>query len=314
MEQQKNETMWGHIHSLIILEEVGSYTAAAVRLGISKSAVSQRIAELEKVMGMTLVQRTTRSVRLTEAGKRLVDSSRDYFEGIERNFVQLRDSLRDPRGIVRVTAPAALARQQIVPRLAEFLRQYPDIRIELELSDQIVSLAKEGFDLAIRHSETVPDTHIAWRLCKTEAVLVATKRYLSERGTPRSPEELANHDCLHYLRRGQIPAWSFQKDGRNANRITVPVAGPLATNNSEALREAALSNLGIALVPDFSAEKDLSEGRLIRVLPNWKSVGAFGGNLHAVRPYSPYIAKPVRLFVDFLREQLKNGFSVKLNR
>lgn len=314
MEQQKNETMWGHIHSLIILEEVGSYTAAAVRLGISKSAVSQRIAELEKVMGMTLVQRTTRSVRLTEAGKQLVDSSRDYFEGIERNFVQLRDSLRDPRGIVRVTAPAALARQQIVPRLAEFLRQYPDIRIELELSDQIVSLAKEGFDLAIRHSETVPDTHIAWRLCKTEAVLVATKRYLSERGTPRSPEELANHNCLHYFRRGQIPAWSFQKDGRNANRITVPVAGPLATNNSEALREAALSNLGIALVPDFSAEKDLSEGRLIRVLPNWKSVGAFGGNLHAVRPYSPYIAKPVRLFVDFLREQLKNGFSVKLNR
>lgn len=314
MEQEKNETMWGHIHSLIVLEEVGTYTAAAVRLGISKSAVSQRIAELERVMGMTLVQRTTRSVRLTEAGKRLVDSSRDYFEGIERNFVQLRDSLRDPRGIVRVTAPAALARQQIVPRLAEFLRQYPDIRIELELSDQIVSLAKEGFDLAIRHSETVPDTHIAWRLCKTEAVLVATKRYLSERGTPRSPEELANHDCLYYFRRGQIPAWSFQKDGRNANRITAPVAGPLATNNSEALREAALSNLGIALVPDFSAEKDLSEGRLIRVLPNWKSVGAFGGNLHAVRPYSPYIAKPVRLFVDFLREQLKNGFSVKLNR
>ncbi|GGC02846.1 LysR family transcriptional regulator [Oxalicibacterium flavum] len=311
MNQKKHEALWGHIHSLVVLEEVGSYTAAATRLGISKSAVSQRVSELEKVVGMSLVQRTTRSVRLTEAGQRLVDSSRDYFEGIERNFVQLRDSLRDPRGIVRVTAPVALARQQIVPRLADFLRRYPDIRIELELSDQIVALAKEGFDLAIRHSETVPDTHIAWTLCKTDAVLVATKRYLIERGNPHTPEALSNHDCLHYFRRGQIPVWSFQKEGRNANRINVPINGPLATNNSEALREAALGDLGIALVPDFSAEKDLREGRLVRVLPNWRSVGAFGGKLHAVRPYSPYISKPVRIFVDYLREQLRNGFANK---
>ncbi len=303
--------MWGHIHTLVVLEEVGSYTAAAVRLGISKSAVSQRVAELEKVVGMSLVQRTTRSVRLTEAGQRLVDSSRGYFEGIERNYVELRDSLRDPRGIVRVTAPVALARQQIVPRLADFLRLYPDIRIELELSDQIVSLAKEGFDLAIRHSDTVPDTHIAWLLCKTDAVLVASKGYLRLRGMPKTPEALANHDCLHYFRRGQVSSWSFQQEGRQANRVNVPINGPLATNNSEALREAALGDLGIALVPDFSAEKDLREGRLVQVLPTWKSAGAFGGNLHAVRPYSPYISKPVRIFVDFLRAQLKTGFAIK---
>lgn len=311
MDQQKNEPMWGHIHTLVVLEEVGSYTAAAVRLGISKSAVSQRVAELEKVVGMSLVQRTTRSVRLTEAGQRLVDSSRGYFEGIERNYVELRDSLRDPRGIVRVTAPVALARQQIVPRLADFLRLYPDIRIELELSDQIVSLAKEGFDLAIRHSDTVPDTHIAWLLCKTDAVLVASKGYLRLRGMPKTPEALANHDCLHYFRRGQVSSWSFQQEGRQANRVNVPINGPLATNNSEALREAALGDLGIALVPDFSAEKDLREGRLVQVLPTWKSAGAFGGNLHAVRPYSPYISKPVRIFVDFLRAQLKTGFAIK---
>lgn len=314
MDQQKNEPMWSHIHSLIVLEEVGSYTAAAARLGMSKSAVSQRVAELEKVVGMSLVQRTTRSVRLTEAGQRLVDSSRDYFEGIERNFVQLRDSLRDPRGIVRVTAPVALVRQQIVPRLADFLRLYPDIRIELDLSDQIVSLAKEGFDLAIRHSDTVPDTHIAWLLCKTDAVLVASKGYLKLRGTPKIPEELANHDCLHYFRRGQVPSWSFQQEGRKAHRVNVPINGPLATNNSEALREAALGDLGIALVPDFSAEKDLREGQLVQVLPTWKSTGAFGGNVHAVRPYSPYTSKPVRIFVDFLREQLKTGFAIKGNK
>lgn len=310
MDHPKNEPLWGHIHTLVILEETGSYTAAAVRLGISKSAVSQRIAELEKVIGMSLVQRTTRSVRLTESGQRMVDSSRDYFEGIERNVAQLQDSLRDPRGVVKVTAPVALARQQIVPRLADFLRLYPDIRIELELSDQLISLAKEGFDLAIRHSETVPDTHIAWNLCKTEAVLVASKRYLNKSGHPQTPEELAHHDCLHYLRPGQTPIWSFQKAGKQSNRVNVPIHGPLATNNSEALREAALGDLGIALVPDFSAERDVREKCLVRVLPNWKSVGAFGGNLHAVRPYSPYISKPVRVFVDYLREQLKGGFPV----
>ncbi len=310
MDNSKQEPLWGHIYSLIVLAEAGSYTAAAQRLSLSKSAVSLRIAELEKIVGIELVQRTTRSVRVTLAGQRLIDSSTGYYAGIQRQFSELCDSIRDPRGVVRVTAPVALGRQQIMPRLAIFFESYPDVRIELELSDQIVSLAKEGFDLAIRHTNSVPDTHVATNICRTQAILVATASYLKRRGEPSSPEDLAGHDCLHYLRRGQIPSWSFVRNGCTSSRTNVQISGPIAANNSEALREAALSSLGIALLPDFSAAKDVQEEKLVHVLPSWHSTGFFGDHLYIVRPYSPYVPMPVRMFSDFVRAQLKEGFNI----
>jgi len=308
MDKLNGEPLWSHIFTLIVLGEMGSYTAAATRLGVTKSAVSQRIAELERAVKIELVQRTTRSVRLTAEGLRFIEANRAYYEGIDRNFQELRDSIREPRGIVKVTAPVALGRQQIVPRLAAFLQQFPDVRIELELSDQLVSLAKEGFDLAIRHSNSVPDTHVAWTLCETRAVLVASKAYLKRRGNPDTPQELAEHECLHYLRRGQVPMWSFARSGRNEQQVSVPLRGPMATNNSEALRECALAGLGITLLPDFSAQKDLQTGKLVQVLSGWKSVGTFGDRLYAIRPYSPYISRPVREFVDYIRTALGEGF------
>ncbi|MGI9216380.1 MAG: LysR family transcriptional regulator, partial [Hydrogenophaga sp.] len=152
MTEQKMTDLWSHCHGLTVLSEQGSYTAAAARLGVSKAAMSQRIAELERVAGVALVQRTTRSVRLTDAGQRLVDQTRAAFEQISQSFAQVRDLAETPQGLLRVTAPVALARQQIVPLLPDFLRQYPQVRIELNLSDRLSSLATEGFDLAIRHT------------------------------------------------------------------------------------------------------------------------------------------------------------------
>lgn len=309
MDTLKNVPLWGHIYSLIVLENAGSYTAAATRLGVSKGAMSQRIAELERNAGVALVQRTTRSVRLTEAGQRLVDLSRNAFEVIQQNFLEIRDSVSEPRGLIRVTAAVALGRQQIAPILAAFLKSYPGIRIELELSDQFTSLAQEGFDLAIRHASSAPDTHIAWTLCETRTILVASNAYLRKRGTPKVPNDLLNHDCLHYFRRGELPTWSFVSRAKKSLRQNVLLNGPFAANNSEALREAALTGLGIALLPDFSAQADIAGGKLKRVLENWESVGAFGEKLYAIRPYSPYLPRAVRVFVDYLRDSLKEGFS-----
>ncbi|WP_354679801.1 LysR family transcriptional regulator, partial [Cupriavidus plantarum] len=204
------ETRWSLVYSLVVLGELGSYTAAAARLGLSKSALSQRIAELERAAGVALVRRTTRSMRLTEAGQQLADSTRASFEDIERSFAGVRDLVGEPRGLVRVTAAVALGRQQIVPRIPAFLKTCPDVRIELELSDRLSSLVQEGFDLAIRHTAAAPDTHVAWTLCRTHAVLVASREYLKRHGTPTSPEALADHVCLPYFRRGETPAWSFE--------------------------------------------------------------------------------------------------------
>ena len=315
MTEQKMADLWSHCHWLTVLSEQGSYTAAAARLGVSKAAMSQRIAELERVAGVALVQRTTRSVRLTEAGQRLVDQTRTAFEQISQSFAQVRDLADAPQGLLRVTAPVALARQQIVPLLPDFLRQYPQVRIELNLSDRLSSLATEGFDLAIRHTAHPPDTHVAVALCATRSVLVASKAYLRRAGTPQQPADLAAHNCLHYPRPQERPAWTFEPSARakarsTLERVTVQVSGSLAANNSEALRDAALAHLGIALLPDFSAQAALQTGKLVEVLPDWAPVGSFADRIYAIRPYAAHVPRAVSLFVDYLRGALRKGFEV----
>ena len=314
MEEQKINALWTHLHWLSVLAQQGSYTAAAARLGVSKAAMSQRIAELERTAKVTLVQRTTRSLRLTEAGQKLVDDTRASFEQIAQSFAQVRDLAAQPSGLVRVTAPVALARQQLVPLLADFLKNYPEVRVELDMSDRLRTLATEGFDLAIRHTDHLPDTHVAWTLCATESVLVATRAYLRKHGEPQTPSELQAHNCLHYPRSHDMPAWTFEprNEGRflseGRERITVPVSGNFAANNSEALREAALTGAGIALMPDFSAQAALRQGKLVRVLPDWKPVGAFADTVHAIRPYAQHVPRAVAALVEALRKGLAQGF------
>ncbi|MEM5429437.1 LysR family transcriptional regulator [Cupriavidus oxalaticus] len=310
MSYEKLDTLWPQLHSLIKLSELGSFTAAAVQLGVSKGTVSLRIAELERAAGVALVRRTTRSVRLTEAGEKLVETTRTSFQAIEQGFGNISDAAGPPRGLVRVTAPVALGRQQLVPRLPAFLEAYPEVRIELELSDSFASLAREGFDLAVRHASAAPDTHIAWTLCRTQAVLVASRTYLRKSGTPQTPAELAGHNCLHYFRRGEQPSWSFVPTRGASSRQSVGIRGSFAANNSEALRDAALNHLGIALVPDFTAQADLASGKLVRVLPGWRAAGAFGDFIFAIRPYGPFVPRAVRSFVDYLRQAMKDGFTV----
>ena len=311
MNEQNIQGLWGHCHWLGVLAQQGSYTAAAARLGVSKAAVSQRITELERLSGVPLVQRTTRSVRLTEAGQRLVDDTRASFEHIAESFSRVRDLAGAPRGRLRVTAPVAFARQQLVPRLGDFLREYPDVRLELSLSDHLASLATEGFDLAIRHTANPPDTHVAWTLCATRSVLVASRSYLRRQGSPATPAELTQHNCLHYPRSQDTPAWTLEpmKPELGGERVTVQVSGSLAANNSEALRDAALAGLGIALLPDFTAQDSLRAGKLVQVLPDWKPVGAFAEQLYAIRPYSAHVPRAVTAFVSYLRQALANGFT-----
>ena len=307
------DQLWSHLHWLGVLGALGSFTAAAQRLGVSKAAMSQRITDLERAAGVPLVLRTTRSVRLTEAGQQLADATGGAFEAIGTAFAGIKDLAATPRGRLRLTAPVALARQQIVPLLPAFLRAHPEVRLDLDLSDRLVPLAQEGYDLAIRHTHAPPETHTAWALCATRSLLVASRAYLRRRGTPAAPADLAQHDCLHYLRPGDAPAWQLTPLAAGSDpapKLTVPISGPFAANNSEALREAALAGLGIALLPDFSAQAALRAGKLVPVLPGWQPVGSFGEQLYAIRPYSPYVPRAVQALVGFLRDALRQGFVV----
>ena len=309
-----SDPVFADVHLLVVLAQTRSYTQAARRLGISKASVSMRIAELERAAGMPLVQRTTRSVALTAAGQQLAAETELSFTRIAQSFTAVRDLASTPRGLVRVTAPVALGRQHMTGLIAGFLQRYPEIRIELDLTDRFVNLAQEGFDLAIRHTHAPPDTHVAWTLCGTRSVLVASRAYLRRRGMPETPSALADHDCLHYPRAQDRPAWHFaeRRAGKatpDGQRVTVPVSGPLAANNSEALRDAAIAGLGIALLPDFSAQAALRAGKLVEVLPRWRPVGAFGEQLYAIRPYASHVPRAVAAFVAWLREAMAAGFA-----
>ena len=151
---------------------------------------------------------------------------------------------------------------------------------------------------------------MAWTLCSTRSLLVSTRGYLRHHGTPSTPSDLVEHNCLHYLRAHEAPAWTFEPLAQHieSERVTVPVFGCLSANNSEALREAALTGLGVALLPDFSAQASLHQNKLVQVLPQWKSVGAFAENIYAIRPYSHHVPLAVTALVTYLRGVFSSGF------
>jgi DNA-binding transcriptional LysR family regulator len=307
------------LHLLTVLAATRSFTEAARRLGVSKASASMRISELERAAGVLLVRRTTRSVGLTEAGQQLVNDMLPAFGRISESYTAAKDLVGTPRGLVRVTAPVALGRQHLAPCVAAFLKQFPEIQIELELTDRFVNLANEGFDLAIRHTNTPPETHVAWVLCETRSVLMASPAYLAARGVPAHPSELSAHDCLLYLGGGHSANWTFAKTARAAKsadeRVGVNIRGSLKANNSEVLRDALLAGLGIGLLPDFSLPPANADGEspLLRVLPDWQVQGFFGDRIYALRPWSAQVPKAVQCLVEYLRTYFALGFKPSVN-
>jgi DNA-binding transcriptional LysR family regulator len=298
------------LHLLTVLAATRSFTETARRLGASKASVSMRISELERAAGVMLVRRTTRSVGLTEAGQQLVNGMQPAFNRISESYTAVRDLVGTPRGLVRVTAPVALGRQHLAPFVAAFLKRFPEIHIELELTDRFVNMANEGFDLAIRHTNAPPETHVAWVLCETRSILLASPDYLARRGVPLQPAELAGHDCLLYLgNHNAATNWTFVRTGKRKSReqVGVTVTGTLKANNSEVLREALAAGLGIGLLPDFSATT-AGGPPLVQVLPDWQVQGFFGERIYALRPWSPQVPKAVQCLVEHLRESFAAGF------
>ena len=312
MSTREFEAALPDLHMLTVIAETRSLTQAARRLGVAKSSVSIRLKDLERALGVPLVRRTTRSITLTPAGQQLVEETRASFAHIEQGIAGVKDLAGAPRGLVRVTAPVALGRQHIAPAIPQLLQRYPELRLELDLSDRFVNLTQEGFDVAVRHASRVPDSLVATVLCATRSVLLASPEYLARRGTPQHPGDLARHDCLLYLRDGGSPSWSFERRERRAKaaeRVSVPVRGPLRANNSEVLREAAAAGLGVGMLPDFSAWSGGESRGLVPVLPQWRPVGFFGERLQAIRPWSPRTPRAVQCVIDHLRETLSGGFS-----
>lgn len=274
--------------------ELGSFTQAAEREGITPGAASKQITALETRLQARLFERTTRSVRLTEAGGALLDRVRPWlgeYDALEEGVADARSA---PAGLLRVTASVDFGSRQLMRPIAGFMAAWPGVEVRLSLVDRMVDLVEEGFDVGVRIGNLDDSALIARRLAPACMALVASPAYLAARGTPQHPSDLATHDVI--IDRNK-PAPQQLKFTRGDEETEVRVTGRLTLNGASAAIEAAAAGVGIACSPRYAAEAALADGRVVPLLPDWQPEHR---NLWAVFPSSRYLTHRVRLFVDHL--------------
>lgn len=274
--------------------ERGSFTRAAEELELSKAVVSKYLTRLEERLGARLLHRTTRRLALTEAGSALFEQSRLALERIDEAQAALARFQSAPRGRLVVSAPTAFGLLHLGRLLPEFLAGHPGVTLDIRLDDRFVNLVAEGFDLAIRIGRLTDSTLVARKLAPSRQVVVASPAYLEARGAPRSPEELAQHNCFVYTLAAGGNVWRFSKRGKE---VQVPVTGNLRLNSGILERDAAECGAGIAMLPTFYVGPLIAAGKLMVVLPDWKPPEL---GIYAVYPQTQHVAPKVRVFVDFL--------------
>lgn len=285
-----------------IVADAQSFSGAAKVAGLSKAAVSKQIGRLEAGLGAKLLNRTTRSMSLTEAGQALYMHCVRIKEEAEAAQHAVSQLFSAPRGTLRVTASVAFGVQHIIPAIPDFIRQYPELDVHVGLSDQFVDIVQERLDVAIRLTDNPGDTLVARRLAGFGYVLCASPSYLSQHGVPRSPKELAQHNCLFYSYMESNDEWLL--DGPNGLE-SVRVSGRFLMNSSEAVRRAAEYGLGIALVPSYAIGENIQTGTLRIVLPEYQPRGGFGDSVYAVYLPTRHVPPKTRAFIDFLIERFK---------
>lgn len=269
----------------------GSMSAAGRELGYSPAVISKRIRKLEERLGIRLLQRTTRQIAMTEAGQGFYERVVAILASAEEAEAWVSRSSSAVRGLLRVSAPTSFGRLHVAPHLAPFLDRYPELTIELVLSDAFVDIVGEGFDLAIRIADLQDSSLVARRLASNHRVLCATPSYLAARGAPATIVDLQRHRLLTH----NADQWRLEgPDGPAAVRVT----SPLRTNSSEVVREAVLAGAGIALRSTWDVGPELRSGRLVQVLPGWG--GSRRVAIHAVYPSRRHLAQKVRVFIDHL--------------
>lgn len=278
--------------------EQGSFARAAERLGISTSACSRHVSELEAHLGARLLQRTTRRLSLTESGQAFYERSVQLLADLDEAEREASASATRPRGTIKLTCSINFGVRHVAPAIATFLARYPEVRFDVSLSDRIVDLVEEGYDLALRIGTARGETVVARRLGETRLVCCASPEYLKRHGTPRSPEDLARHRCFTYEYLPSRNLWQFRD--RAGRERPVRVSGPLHANNGDLLAAAAVQGVGIALEPDFIVGAELAAGRLVPVL---ESFTAPVSQIYAVYPSRRYLSAKVRAFVEFLAER-----------
>ena len=292
------------LQAFVKVAERLSVSAAADDLGTSKSQVSKRVAQLEGQVHATLFSRTTRKVALTPAGETYVEFARRAMAEMQAGEERLLAMRSELSGNIRVTAPVSWGQRVLAKRLPEFLRLHPAIEIQLELSDHLVDLARQRIDMALRWSATTQQEMHTILLAPIGWLLAASPSYLAQAGVPRRPEDLTGHACFSYWREQSDDTWALRIEDRRkrAVRKEVRVRSRYHVNNPEAVSDAAIQGLGIALLPDYLCDQALKEGLLVQVLPDWTPQTKFGSHITAVVAPERMLLSRNRVLLDFLRE------------
>ncbi|OAN52194.1 LysR family transcriptional regulator [Paramagnetospirillum marisnigri] len=284
------------LQAFVKVAETGSFSEAARRLGLSKSMLSRQVSALEADLGVRLLHRTTRSLSPTEAGRAYLERCQRILADLEEANLQVSRLQAVPRGRLRVSAPLSFGIGHLAGVLPAFLERYPEIELDMNMTDRHVDLVEEGWDLAVRIGRLADSSLIARRLAPIRVMAAAAPAYLARKGVPHQPQDLAGHDCLtHGL--SMTAEWRFAaEDGRS---VDVAVSGRFHADNGDVLRVMALSGLGVVLLPSFFMGDDIRAGRLVPVLEGFVPQGA---TLNAVYPHSRHLSPKVRAFVDHLAE------------
>jgi DNA-binding transcriptional LysR family regulator len=289
----------GSLRVFASLVELKSFSEVARRLGVAPATISKHIGALERDLKTPLVNRTTRKLFVTEAGQRFYEHCLRILAELEQAEADLQGLRSEPSGHLRVSVPMMLGMRRIAPVLPQFMKRYPQISIELNVSIEMVDMYQERIDVAVRVAETLDPGLIAVKLAPYRRVFCAAPAYLERNGVPRTPEDLRHHNCLISRGAALNASWPIKRENGVSQ---VRVSGNFTADNGEVVRDAALAGLGIMMTARWLVEDDLKAGRLAEILPGY---AVQSRAVYAVMPPRSQNASKTRVFVDFLKEQLK---------
>lgn len=280
-----------HLKLFVRIAATNNISLAGKELDLSPAVASAHINKLEEGLGVRLIHRTTRRVSLTEEGVALLPHAMEVLEHVEQARASVGAGRLMPQGKLRITAPASFGRLHLLPALDEFLKRYPDLVVDLHLSDSIIDMVEGGYDISIRDAALNDSSLIARKLANVSRIICASPDYLAEHGTPKTPQDLAQHQCVNFM---GLETWAFQVDGKE---VSVKTNNRLRTDNGEAARDAAVKGVGITLSSTWCCYEHVRRGELVRVLSDFPLVS--GTSIWAVYPSSRLLAPKVRAFIDY---------------
>ncbi|MGB5853764.1 MAG: LysR substrate-binding domain-containing protein [Oceanisphaera sp.] len=287
--------IWEGVSEFVAVAEVESFTQAAKRLGISTAQVSRQVSALEGRLSTKLFYRTTRKVSVTEAGQIYYQHCRQVLDGLEEAERTITNLQLAPKGKLKLTAPITFGEKTIAPLVNDFVLLYPDLEVQMNLTNQKLDLVAEGYDLAVRLGKLEDSSMMAKRLSSRTQYVCASPNYLSTYGVPHSLSELEQHNCLQ----GNLDYWRFQEQGKARN---VRVKGNIRCDSGWALLDAALKGIGIVQLPDYYVQPALDAGQLIPLLELYQEPD---DGIWAIYPHNRHLSPKVRMLLDFLSESIR---------